>query len=47
MTYLLWAPVLIAAATFVHWGGEKHGFERWQVVALDATYFAVMFLWVL
>ncbi len=37
-------------AAFIHWGAEEHGFKRWQVVALGATYaayVAVMLVWVL
>lgn len=44
------AAVPAVYAALIHWGGDEHGFKRWQVVALDATYLAylaVMFLWVL
>lgn len=41
-------PALYAA--FIHWGGKEHGFNRWQVVALDAAYVGyvvIVVFWVL
>lgn len=53
---LFWVNLLFVAAmpaayaALLHWGPDEHGFERWQVVVLDAVYVvyvAVVAFWVL
>lgn len=49
---LLWVNLCFVAAMpavyalFIHWRRQEHGFQLWQVVALDSVYVAyVLVVW--